>query len=39
MNSLVASGQMLAGAGLIWITVVQSWKAGNKFWSSRADRG
>lgn len=35
MQSLVATGQLLSAAGLVWITVVQSWRAGTRFWSSR----
>ena len=35
MQSIAASTQLVSAAGLIWITVVQSWRAGTKFWSSR----
>jgi hypothetical protein len=38
MHTLLASIQLIAAAGLILIAVVLSWRAGDKFWSSRASR-
>lgn len=38
MHTLLASIQLIAVAGLILIAVVQSWRAGDKFWSSRSSR-
>lgn len=38
MQTLLASIQLLAAAGLILIAVVLSWRAGDKFWSSRSSR-
>jgi hypothetical protein len=35
MAVVVGSMQLVAIAGLIFITVVLSWRAGNRFWSSR----
>ena len=38
MQTLLASIQLVAAAGLILIAVVLSWRAGDKFWSSRSSR-
>jgi hypothetical protein len=35
MNVLIASLQLIAIAGLIFIAVVLSWRAGDRFWSAR----
>jgi hypothetical protein len=35
MMTLVASMQLIAVAGLIFIMAVLSWRAGDRFWSSR----
>lgn len=35
MATVVASLQLIAIAALIFGTVVLSWRAGNKYWSSR----
>jgi hypothetical protein len=36
MTTLLASIQLIAAAGLVMIAVVLSWRAGEKFWSSRS---
>ena len=36
MHTLFGSIQLIAVAGLIFIAVVMSWRAGDKFWSSRS---
>jgi hypothetical protein len=35
MATIVASVQLIAIAGLIFGTVVLSWRAGDRYWSSR----
>jgi hypothetical protein len=35
VNPLLASIQLVAAAGIIFCAVVLSWRAGNRFWSSR----
>lgn len=35
MVTLVASVQLIAVAGLIFLMAVVSWRAGDRFWSSR----
>jgi hypothetical protein len=35
MVTLVASVQLIAVAGLIFLMAVLSWRAGDRFWSSR----
>lgn len=38
MVTVIECSQLIACAGLVWITVVQSWRAGEKFWSGRGTR-
>lgn len=38
MGNVIVAGQLLAISGLIFETVVLSWRAGDKFWSSRSSR-
>jgi hypothetical protein len=35
MTSMLAVGQLLGCAGLIFEAVIVSWRAGTRFWSSR----
>ena len=38
MHTLLASVQLIAAAGLVLMAVVLSWRAGDRFWSSRSSR-